>query len=188
MTADRQNFSEQLLQCEPPDENLRQKCEKEIRAMFEKQLSPAGRALWWFWTVFCTAQAVLFVGVAVWTYGELPIWGTIGFAASVVFALAFGGLCARIAWSGRFKLKTQAPAMVGLAWCFVVLMVTLYMVYAPDSIAGLRMILSGLVFLVMGAVFLLAGRTEQAELRMKEKLLEIECRVAELTERLSENG
>lgn len=188
MTEGRRQFSERLLQCESPDETLRQKYEKEIRAMFEKQLGLAGRAMWWFWTVFCVAQAVLFVGVAVWTYGELPIWGTIGFGASVVFAVAFGGLCARIAWSGRFKLKTQAPAMVGLAWCLVVLMVTLYMVYAPDSIAGLRMILCGLVFLVMGAVFLLAGRTEQAELRTKEKLLEIECRLAELTERLSQGG
>ena len=188
MNQDRRHFSERLLQCELPDETQRQKYEQEIRAMFEKQLNPAGRAIWWFWTVFCTAQAVLFASVALWSYGDLPISGTIGFVGGVVFALAFGGLCARVAWSGRFKLKTQAPAMVGLAWCFVVFMVTLYMVCAPDSIAGLRMILCGLVFLVMVAVFLLAGRTEQAELRTKEKLLEIEYRVAELSERLSRGG
>ena len=87
MNADRRNFSEQLLQCETPDENLRQKYEKEIQAMFEKQLGPAGRALWWFWTVFCAAQAILFVVIGVWSYGKLPIWGTIGFAAGVVFAV-----------------------------------------------------------------------------------------------------
>ncbi len=188
MNEDRRQFSDQLLQCESPDETLRQKYEKEIRAMFEKQLSPAGRALWWFWAVFCAAQAVFFAGIGVWSYGDLPIAGTIGFAAGVVFALAFGALCVRIAASGRLKLMTQAPAMAGLSWGFVVVMVTLFMVSAPDSIAGLRMILSGLVFLVGGAVFLLASRTEQAELRTKEKLLEIECRLAELTERLSQGG
>jgi len=188
MNEDRPNFSEQLLQYETPDEALRQKYEKEIRAMFEKQLGPAGRGMWWFWAVFCAMQAILFVVVGIWSYGMLPIWGTIGFAASVLFALVFGAICVQIAVSGRLNLKTQPPAMAGLAWAFVVIMVTIYMVSAPDSIAGLRMILCGLVFLVGAAVFLLASRTEQAELRTKEKLLEIECRVAELTERLSQDS
>ena len=188
MNVDRPNFSEQLLQCETPDEGLREKYEKEIRAMLEKQLSPAGRAMWWFWTVFCAAQAVLFAVIGVWSYGKLPIWGTIGFVAGVAFALAVGAICARIAMTGRLKLNTQPPAMAGLSWAFVVVMVTMYMVMAPDSIAGLRMILCGLVFLVGAAVFLLASRTEQAELRTKEKLLEIECRVAELAERMSQGG
>ena len=84
MNTDRPNFSEQLLQCETPDEGLREKYEKEIQAMLEKQLGPTGRALWWFWTVFCAAQAILFVVIGVWSYGKLPIWGTIGFGASAL--------------------------------------------------------------------------------------------------------
>jgi hypothetical protein len=184
MTENRRDFSRRLLRCESPSEALRQKYEKEIRAMFEKQLGTGGRILWWFWTVFCLAQAIMFTRIAVWSYGDLPISGTIGFVGGTVFALAFGSICAQIAWTGRLKLKTQPPAMVGIMWCFVVMMMTLFMVTAPDTIVGLRMILSGLVFFVMGGVFLLASRTEQAELRTKEKLLEIELRLAELADGL----
>ncbi len=188
MNEDRRQFSDQLLQCESTDETLRQKSEKEIRAMFEKQLGPVGRAVWWFWAVFCAAQAALFAGVAVWSYGDLPLWGTVTFGLGIVFTLTFAGICVQIAASGRLKLMVQPPALAGLGWVFIVLVVTIYMVIAPDSIAGLRMILCGLVFLVGAAVFLLASRTEQAELRTKEKLLEIEYQVAELTERLSQGS
>ena len=63
-------------------------------------------------------------------------------------------------------------------------LVTMFLVWAPDNITGLRMILSGLVFLVAGAVFLLQNTIAQAELKSREKLLEIEYRLAELTEAL----
>jgi hypothetical protein len=82
------------------------------------------------------------------------------------------------------KLKVHPPLIAGLVWVFVVIMVTIFMVSAPNSIVGLRMIVSGLVFLVGAAAFLLASRTEQAELRTKEKLLEIEYRLAELSEKI----
>ena len=49
---------------------------------------------------------------------------------------------------------------------------------------GNRMLLSGLAFFVMAAVFLLASRTEQSELTVKEKLLEIEYRLAEFSEKV----
>jgi len=73
-----------------------------------------------------------------------------------------------------------------MAWAIVVVMATLVLVFAPDSIVGVRMLVSILLFLVMAAVFMLASRTEQAELRTKEKLLEIEYRVAELGEHLKQ--
>ena len=176
------NFADQLMQCEFETPALREKYEQEVQAMFEKQLGTAGRAMWVFWTVFGLAQAALFSWVAVANYGELPVLGTVSFGIGVVFALAFAGLSAWIAYSGRMLLKIHPPLMAGLVWVFMVAMVTIYMVIAPNSINGLRMLLSGLIFLVMAVAFLLAGRTEQAELRTKEKLLEIEYRLAELSE------
>ncbi len=61
-------------------------------------------------------------------------------------------------------------------------MAALFMVIAPNSIVGLRMIICGLVFLVVGAVFLIRHVIEQSELKTREKLLEIEYRLAELAE------
>jgi len=178
------SFSQRLIECETPTPALQEKYRKEINAMFEKKLGPWGRAMWAFWTVFGLAMGALFTSVAVYSYGKLPLWATAGFGLGAVFGLAYAALSGWIAWSGRLQLKKQPPAMAGLMWVFIVLYVTLLMVFVPDSIVGLRMLVSGLFFLVFAAVFLLAGRTEQAELRTKEKLLEIEYRLAEVAEHL----
>jgi hypothetical protein len=172
------------MQCEIETPLLREKYEKEVQAMFEKQLGVAGRGMYAFWTIFCLAISVHFSWVAVASYGKLPVLITVSFGIGIVFALGFAGLSAWIAYSGRMLLKIHPPIMVGLVWAFTVIMVTIFMVVAPNSIIGLRMVLSGLVFLVMAAAFVLASRTEQAELRTKEKLLEIEYRLTELSEKI----
>jgi hypothetical protein len=109
---------------------------------------------------------------------------TAGLGIGVAFALGFAAIAAWIVYSGRMKLRVHPPLIAGLVWVFIVILVTIFMVEAPNSIIGLRMIVSGLVFLVAAAVFLLASRTEQAELRTKEKLLEIEFRLVELCEKI----
>lgn len=187
MTDDRHKFSDRLIQCEAPTPALHEKYRKEITAMLEKELSPLGRVAWIFWAVFGLALASFFGYAAVSSYGKVPLWGTVGFGASVVFGLAFGSLSGWIAWSGHIDMRSHPPAMAGMAWCLVVLMMTLALVFAPPSIVGVRMIVSSLTFLVMAAVFMLASRTEQAELRTKEKLLEIEYRIAELGEHLKQH-
>jgi len=109
---------------------------------------------------------------------------------SLVWA-AFAALMGPIAVRGQFKPKLHGPAMAGAAWGACVLFATMAMLAAPtfpDPMVGIRMVLFTLVFLVMAAVFLLAARTEQAELRTKEKLLEIEYRIAELAENLQQSG
>lgn len=188
MTHRHRSFSTLLVQCETPTPAYHRKYQQEMQAMFEKRLSRAGRVMWGFWTVFGLAQAIFFAVVAVTTYGQLPLWGTAVFIGGAVFGLTFGGLCAWITATGRIQLKSQPPAMAGLAWCFVVLMMTLVLVMAPATTVGVKMIVSTLAFLILGAVFLLASRAEQAELRTKERLLVIEYRLAELAERLPPGG
>ena len=187
MTDDRHKFSDRLIQCEAPTPALHEKYRKEITAMLEKELSPRGRVGWIFWAVFCLALATLFGYVAIWSYGDLPLWGTGIFALGALFDLILAGISAWIAYSGRLLVKIQPPAMAGLGWGFTVIVVTIFLVAMPDSFAGVRALVGGLVFLVMAAVFLLASRAEQVELRTKEKLLEIEYRIAELGEHLNQH-
>ena len=187
MNENLRSFGSQLLGCEKPTPAYREKYEKEKRAMFEKQLSPIQRIAFVFWTLFGLSLAAIFSCAAVVSWGDLPAWGTAIFAAGGVFGLAFALLSGMIAYSGRILLKWQPSAMTGLAWTFCVLVMTVSLVVAPglpDPIVGLRMILSSLVFLVLAAVFMLANRTEQAELRTKEKLLEIEYRLATISEQI----
>jgi predicted membrane channel-forming protein YqfA (hemolysin III family) len=69
----------------------------------------------------------------------------------------------------------------GLA-VLVVIMFTVMSLLVPDRIVGLWMMIFGLVVLVVGAVFLIRHVIEQSELKTREKLLEIEYRIAELAE------
>jgi hypothetical protein len=48
---------------------------------------------------------------------------------------------------------------------------------------GVLMIVYGLTFLICAGVFLVVYRVEQAEFSLREKLLELELRLAELGER-----
>ena len=184
MIDDRRPFSDRLIDCESLSPALGEEHRKEIVAMSDNKLGLFGRAICAFFAVVGLAHIPFFGYMAVTTYGKLPLWGTLGFVVGIVFALALGALLGWIACSGHIRLKSQPPAMAAMVWVFTVLMVTLMLVGAPNSMGGLRMIVCGLVFLIGAAVFLLATRTEQAELRTKEKLLEIEYRLADLADRL----
>lgn len=189
MIDDRHDFSDRLIQCEAPTPALHEKYRKEITAMLEKELSLRDRVGWIFWAVFCFAMAIVFGYAAVYSYGKLPLWGTVGFVAACVFDLAFAAMCAWIAVTGRLLLRKHPPAMAGAGWAITVIGMTLFLLMAPsvsDPAVGNRMLIGGLAFVVMAAVFLLASRTEQSELNVKEKLLEIEYRIAELGEHLQQ--
>ena len=182
----RRDFADDLIACEGTTPVLRNKYEKEVTAMLEKQLGTAGRSMWIFWTIFGLSLAILFGYVAIWSYGDLPLWGTGIFALSAAFGLIHAGISSWIAYSGRLLMKTQPPALAGLAWGLTVIVVTTYLVAMPDSIRGVRALVGRLVFLVMAAVFMISCRTEQAELRTEEKLLQIEYRIAALSEQLND--
>jgi hypothetical protein len=85
-------------------------------------------------------------------------------------------------------LKVDAGMYAGFAWGFPVFMITMFMVWAPNNLVGLRMIISGVVFLLAGAVFLLSGVIKQSELKTRENLLQIEYRLAELAEAMKSGG
>jgi hypothetical protein len=55
---------------------------------------------------------------------------------------------------------------------------------APENLAGLRMVTAGIVFLIGGAVFMIGNIVRQAELRTREKMLQIEYRLAAMAEAL----
>jgi hypothetical protein len=52
-----------------------------------------------------------------------------------------------------------------------------------DRLKGVMMIAYGLTFLIGAGVFMITYRIQQAELATREKLLELELRIAELREK-----
>ena len=182
MSPSKFDFRDELLKKERVTPSLKERHEQEIQAMIEKQLTGPGRLVWGVAAVVGLAFAAGFGIMAILLPEGTPWQARAGLAAGVPFGIGWAYLGFKILRRGAINLKVDAGISAGLAWALPVFLVTVFMVWAPDSITGLRMILSGLVFLVMGAMFLLRNIIEQSELRATEKLLEIEYRLAELTE------
>ncbi len=182
------SFRDRLLTMEQVTPSLKERYELEIQAMIEQKLTKIGRVIWLISTILGFAFAVLFGGLAVFLPAELPWQGRVGFAGGALFGIGWGMLGGRILRRGSLNLQTDGFAVAAISWVWPVFLLTLFLVCAPNNLIGLRMIISGLAFLLMGAVFLIAGIIRQSELRSREKMLEIEYRVAELTESLRRDG
>ena len=177
-------FRERLLDAEQVTPALKERYHEELQAMFEKQLSGMRRWCWLGSAIMGLGFAVGFGTLAVVAPAEFPWWWRLVFAVGALFGVGWGLLGLKIFRRGSLDLKSDAWAANGMAWAIPVLVVTVAMLSAPDNVVGLRMILSSLIFLVMGAVFLIRHVVEQSELKTREKLLEIEFRLAELTDRM----
>ncbi len=182
MNDTNRGFREQLLKMEQVTPALKERYDREIQAMLEKQLTGVRRWVWLGSAIMGVAFVLLFGTLAIIAPADFPIYGRVIFAAGALFGIGWAVLAARIFRRGSLDLKKDSGAAAGMAWGLPVIILTLCMVSAPDTIVGLRMILSGLVFLVMGAAFLMRHVIELSELKTRERLLEIEYRLAELAE------
>jgi len=180
-------FQDRLLAAEQLNPEYQEKYNKEVRAMLEKKLTPVQR--WGY--VFSAILGVVFLtvfGTAAIVARELPILARIAFGLGAVFGLASAAFAGSIAKKGTLNLREHPTAMTGMVWGFVIIMMTLFLLLGarqPDSTRSVFVVVSGLVFFVMAGVFMIFNRVDQAELKTREKLLEIEYRVAEIAESLS---
>jgi hypothetical protein len=180
------SFRERLLRLEQVTPALKERYDKEVQAMLEKRITGISR-----WVVLGSAvmSVVFAVLLVVWAIippaEEVPLPARIPVAVGALFSVGFAILLLRVFRRGSIDLKFDTSVYIGMVWVFAVLMVIMFMVMsllAPDRIAGLWMMIFGLVVLVVGAVFLIRHVIEQSELKTREKLLEIEYRLAELAE------
>ena len=179
-------FRERLLASEPMTPALRERYEREVGMLIERKLTAPYR-----WGIIALIIVMLaqagFFGYATFAFTGLPVLGRIGFGVGVLFALSFAGVLLSILRRGSVNVKTHPSVIVGITWVFLVIMITLFMIIAgriTDPTRGMSMVLNGLVFLTFGVVFLLQNTINQAQLKTKEKLLEIELRIVELAEKL----
>jgi hypothetical protein len=182
MPETNRSFRDRLLELEPVTPELKERYQKEIEAMFNKPLTSVQRWSWLVAAIGSAGMAVFFGAAALLAPDEFPLYGRIMFVISAGFAIAWAVLGLRSFKWGSINLKTDTAMYYGMAWALPVIMLTLFMMFAPNNLVGLRMIVCGIVFLIMGAAFLLRGVVERAELQTREKLLEIEYRLAKIEE------
>lgn len=179
-----EQFRDRLVGSDRITPPLREQYEREVRMLLEKKLTAPRKWGMIAVMVMLIAQAAFFF-YAVFFLKELPLLGKIGFGVGILFAASFFILLARIIRRGSINVRTDSNTYTGMIWVFMVIMITLFMLVAgriPDPARGMSLVLNGLVFLIFGVVFLLQNTINQAQLNTREKLLEVEMRLAELRE------
>ncbi|GAH40619.1 unnamed protein product [marine sediment metagenome] len=187
MNKSKKTFRDKLLDMEKPNTRHKEKYEKEMLKMVEKKLTGLNRFAHIVGLIMGLGFAVLFGTLAVIVPKGFPLWGRFMWALGAVFGLLIVAVEGWILKKGTINLKEDNMAIAGLSWSFVVILGTVVLVFSEkfsDPITGVRALVSILFFLVMAAVFMIRAFVERSELNTREKLLEIEYRLAELAEKL----
>jgi hypothetical protein len=181
----RANVGDQLIALEPLSPDSQKRIQQEMHAMLTRQLGIPGRLFVGFVSAASLGIALLLGYLAV-TAVNLPLVARIGLGTGVPFGLAWGAVSFRVAWRGSMDLKVDARRIAAMVWVFTVVMMVFFLMVgmsAKDRMLGLMLIVQGLVFLIGAAVHFITFRIEQAELVTREKLLQLELRIAELGEK-----
>ena len=152
--------------------------------MFIRELSTPRRITFGIVAVLSLASAAVCGFLAV-TEPNLPLLPCIGLGTGTLFGIAWAAVAVRVCRRGTIDLKLDSHRIAAMVWVFTVLMMVFFLMAgmtAKDRLLGLMMIANGLAFLIGAAVYWLTYRIEQSELATREKLLQIELKLAELCE------
>ncbi len=180
------NLGDRLAELEPVQADRRARYEQAVKDLFERKLPPIMK-------LFIGAVGIGSIGIAIFLasgailHPQLPTLAHVGLGGGVLFALAWAALCGWTFYRGAWYSKLQPTAIAALAWVFAVFMETLFLVLAPmapDPYLWTVALFAGLVILIGAGVQLITTRLQQSELSMREALLRMEYRLAELAEQM----
>ena len=187
MNKSEKTFRDKLLETEKPNTGYKEKYKKEVKAMVEEKLTGIRKWQMIGFLIMSLGLGILFGTLAVIVPKEFPWWGRFGFAVGAVFCLAFVGMYARILKKGAINLRKDKVDIAWLGWGCVVIIGTIALVFSgklPDRVVGVHWLVSVLFYLVAAGVLLLRAHIQRSEVNTREKLLEIEYRIAELAEKV----
>lgn len=175
-------FRQHLLAEQAMDPALKAEFERKLNTMFENSLSPFKKI--WFMTLmlFCMASGGVALVLAI-TEATLPPAARSALLMGAVFALAWLIFFAQILKRGTMRRRIDAPMAAGMAFVFSLMMCILL------AIGGLpteQVILTAVLFLFPAGLMVLRTVVEQSEMRMQVQLMELQFRLAELSERLDD--
>ncbi len=190
MKNKKNTFRDELLGMEKPNADYKKNYERQVKEMVEKKLTGLRKWGTIAGLVMGLGFFVLFGTLAIITPKEFPSWGRAIWAIGSLFGLAFAILSALVLKKGTVNLKTDDMAFAGLAWGFIVIVSTITLVNAgrlSDPTIAIKMLVSLLIFEVMAAAGLRKAIIERSGVNTREKLLEIEYRLADLAEKMENN-
>jgi MFS family permease len=188
MTSQR-DLGARLSELEPVNPNLRGRYEQALQDAFERKLNTPMKVFIGCVGAMSIVIAVFLGSLAV-VHRELPALARIGLGGGAVFALAWTALAGWTLRKGAWYGKIQPTAAAALGWVFAVFLETLFLVLAPlapDPYQWTVALFMGLAILVGAGFQLVTTCIQQSELRMRETILRMEYRLAELAEQMAQN-
>ena len=184
------NFANQLIAAQRVEPTLRQRYEQEMKAMFEQPLTKTRKISFIASAVSCAIMVVALT-VAALSSQRAPIGVRIGVGLGAVYAAGWLIMSIRILRRGTFNLRSDSKILSAWPWTFTVVLVTLILFMTAqrnESVKSVWMMLYGLTFLLMASMFLIQHWITDARLKVEERLLEVQLRVAELAEEMKKRG
>ena len=149
--------------------------------MFIRKLSTPRRLFLGVVSVAALASALVCGSLAA-TEPELPPIARAGLATGALMGIGWLVALGAILRRGELDLRRDGRRIAQMAWVFTVLMTVFFCAIGlsrPDKPQSVLLMVQALVFLVGAAVYWLNHRIEEAELNVREKLLELELRLTE---------
>jgi hypothetical protein len=187
MNDSKKQFVNQLIAADPPSLDARGRYEKEVRAMLENKLTPRQRGVYLVVAALLLLPAVLFGSMVL---QPIPVdhefirfvW--VYMVATAVVLVILAVILFRAYWSGIVVKRSAYQWATGLGVVYIGVLGLLALGVArhvPDLLRD-EVRIMGLLLVLYASVVWVRNGISQSELRTTEKLLEIELRVAELTE------
>jgi len=191
MNIHNNSFTDRLLAMEKTSPIYKEQYERKVKAMLEQKLSRIQRVGFAILAVIGICATILFFNMAqkkqedIWRLFTVP---------PLILAIIWTILTSWVTATGKLKLRSQRLGIISiaLALCFFTVVAFVLIWIIPLSrrdisdlpVLGTQLALVGF-FLVntIGLCVVLAG-LNRLDLRSREKLLEIECRLVDLTEKI----
>jgi Na+/proline symporter len=199
MSEPDKTFRNRLLDVEKTDDAYKQRYERQVREMFEKKMNYPGRAGFAVLTIVGLLTALPFAELTFSNIGfGMGLIVRVVTIPALVLALTWAVMTGWIAARGRFNLKTLPPRMagIGIALGFFGVVLFLFVFIVPvtledpadlrstwNTVLGIQLSLIAFFFLVIVGLCLVLRLLYRIQFQTREKLLEIEYRLAQIDER-----
>jgi hypothetical protein len=104
-----------------------------------------------------------------------------------IICLTFAGLTVLIVTKGVMKLRIYLTVIASMIFASLVVMLAGAMgkgIRREEPIWAMQVVTYGIVFLLVSSLLMILNHLQQSEYRTREKLLEIECRLVDLVDKL----
>jgi len=193
MNQSNKTFSEKLLEMEKPNITYKEQFEIQLQTSLEKRLNYAWRV-----GLLLLGVAGLLIAIPCGQMAfsrisrELALFVRIVYLSGMVLALSWAILMGWVAVRGKLNLRLQPAyiAIIGIALFFFFMLDFTGRFVLPlardenKAIFGTLLVLIGFFFIVTFVLCLILRVLYRAEFKTREKLLEIEYRIAVLAEKI----